>query len=421
MKQSVRKEIINMVRRTKNAQRNLSRLKERDVNRALRLMGKLLKENKSFIKKENKKDINLAQKEKKSVAFIDRLTLNDKRIKGMVSSLEAIADLKSPVGQVISQRRRPNGLLIKKVRIPIGVIGIIYEARPNVTSDCVGLCLKSFNGLILRGGSLSLYSNLAISKILKKALGRTGIPVDVFNYISTPSRDAVKIMLQDTVGLIDVVIPRGGESLISLVERLSRIPVIKHYKGICHVYVDKDADISMAEKIVFNAKVQRPGVCNAMETLLVHRSIASRFLPLIYRRFKEAGVVMKGCHLTRKIIPAIKKALEKDWSTEYLDLIVSIKVVKDVSEAIEHINTYGSGHSDSIVTRNKSRALQFLGEVDSCAVYHNVSTRFTDGYEFGMGAEMGISTDKIHARGPMALEELTIYKYLVFGKGQIRT
>jgi glutamate-5-semialdehyde dehydrogenase len=337
----------------------------------------------------------------------------------MSDSLREVAKLPDPVGKIIKAWRRPNGLRIQKVRSPIGVIAIVYESRPNVTSDCIGLCFKSGNSVILRGGSEALNSNLAIFKILKEVIKNHKIPEGVINLVTTKDRRAIDVLLKLN-NYIDLVIPRGGEGLIRRVAKISRIPVIKHYKGICHIYVDEDADLNMAIKLCFNAKVQRPGVCNAMESMLVHKDVAARFLPGMLKKFKEANVEIRGCPITQKIVKGIKKATEKDYRTEYLDLILSVKVVRDLNSAIEHINNYGSHHSDSIVTNNQRNAQEFLQRVDSACVYANASTRFTDGYQFGMGAEIGISTDKLHARGPMALEELTTYKYMVFGNGQIR-
>ncbi|MEW6101097.1 MAG: glutamate-5-semialdehyde dehydrogenase, partial [Candidatus Omnitrophota bacterium] len=315
--------------------------------------------------------------------------------------------------------RVPSGLWIHKVRVPVGVIAIIYESRPNVTSDCIGLCLKSANSVILRAGSDALNSNLAIYGVIREVLDKYGLAKGAVNLISEASHSAIDALLKLNEQ-IDLVIPRGGESLINKVVKLSRIPVIKHYKGICHVYVDEWAELNMAESICFNAKVQRPGVCNAMESMLVHKDAAARFLPGMAKKFKDAGVEIRGCPMTQRIVKGIKRATEKDYRTEYLGLILSVKVVSSLDEAINHINYYGSHHSDSIVTENYDNALQFLKQVDSACVYVNASTRFTDGYQFGMGAEIGISTDKLHARGPMALEELTTYKYMVFGSGQIR-
>jgi glutamate-5-semialdehyde dehydrogenase len=337
----------------------------------------------------------------------------------MADSLVELAKLHDPVGEVIKAWRRPNGLWIHKVRAPIGVVAIIYESRPNVTADCIGLCFKSGNSVILRGGSESLRSNLAIFNVLNDVVMKQGIKAGVINLIATADRKAIDELLKQDA-YIDLVIPRGGEGLIRHVAQISRIPVIKHYKGICHVYVDDWADLNMALAICFNAKVQRPGVCNAMESMLVHKDVAVRFLPGMIRKFRAAQVEIRGCALTRKIVKDVKLAREKDYATEYLDLILSVKVVSDLAEAIGHINQYGSRHSDSIVTENYDNALAFLRGVDSACVYVNASTRFTDGNQFGLGAEIGISTDKLHARGPMALEELTTYKYMIFGNGQIR-
>jgi glutamate-5-semialdehyde dehydrogenase len=388
-------------------------------NKVILEMASGLNAKRDFILKANKKDIAAAKRAGLSTALIDRLTLNPKRIKEMSDSLLQISRLKNPVGEVIKAWRRPNGLRIQKVRVPIGVIAIIYESRPNVTSDCIGLCFKSGNAVILRGGSEALHSNLAIFSVLKEAIKEHGLPKHIINLIATTDRRAVDILLKLN-NYIDLVMPRGGEGLIKRVVRLSRIPVIKHYKGICHVYVDECADLNMAERICFNAKVQRPGVCNAMESMLVHRDIAARFLPGMLKKFKDAGVEIRGCEMTRRIVKDVKIATDKDYRTEYLDLILSVKVVKDLEEAIAHINYYGSHHSDSIVTENHKSASRFLRQVDSACVYVNASTRFTDGNQFGLGAEIGISTDKLHARGPMALEELTTYKYTVFGNGQVR-
>jgi len=315
--------------------------------------------------------------------------------------------------------RRPNGLLIGKMVVPLGVIGIIYESRPNVTVDAAGLCLKAGNAVILRGGSEAINSNCVLVDIISSALSKTKVPVFSVQLIRTTSREAVKEMLR-LDDYIDVIIPRGGESLIRTVTENSIIPVIKHYKGVCHVFVDAEADLAMAEKICFNAKVQRPGVCNAMETLLVDKKIASTFLPAMIRKFREGGVEIRGDEEVRRIVPDVKPATEEDWFCEYLDLILSVKVVDGLDEAIWHINFYGSHHSDAIVTKNYSKAKKFLQEVDSAAVYVNASTRFTDGGEFGMGAEIGISTQKLHARGPMSVGELTSRKFIILGDGQIR-
>ncbi|MGB3057785.1 MAG: glutamate-5-semialdehyde dehydrogenase, partial [Candidatus Omnitrophota bacterium] len=346
--------------------------------------------------------------------------LDDKRIDGMRDMLRQVAGLPDPVGTVLEKTERPNGLVIAKVRVPIGVIGIIYESRPNVTADCAALCLKSGNAVILRGGSEAINSNKAIYEALKKGAKKAGLVEGAFILIEDNSREMVDAMLEATGG-IDLLMPRGGESLIRSVAEKSRIPVIKHYKGICHVFVDADADLKMAEEICFNAKVQRPGVCNAMETMLVHEAVAGEFLTRMAGRFREAGVKIKGCPRTRQIITGAEEVTDEDFRTEWLDLILNIRVVRSLEEAIGHIAKFGSEHSDAIVTKNKKNAEAFTRQVDSAAVYVNASTRFTDGGEFGKGAEIGISTDRIHARGPMGLEELCTYKYVVHGSGQIRT
>ena len=396
---------------------NLSSLTK---DKALKAMARALRKNKDKILRANYKDLAQAKERGSSAAFLDRLTLTEKRIEEMARVLEDIAGLADPVGTVIKRWNRPNGLQIQKVRSPIGTVLIIYESRPNVTSDCLGLCLKSGNSLILKGGSDSLNSNLAIYKIIKQVAVRNKIPARAINLVATNDRRAVEILLKLN-DYIDLVMPRGGEGLIKTVARLSRIPAIKHYKGICHVYVDKAADLNMAQKICFNAKVERPGVCNAMESMLVHKDIAARFLPQMLKVFKIAGVQIRGCAVTQKLGEGVRKATEKDYRSEYLGLILSVKVVAGLQQAIRHINFYGSHHSDSIVTERRKDALEFLKRVDSACVYVNASTRFTDGHQFGLGAEIGISTDKLHARGPVALEELTTYKYEVFGSGQIRT
>jgi glutamate-5-semialdehyde dehydrogenase len=417
---SVRSELIGMAAEAKEAYLAAQGLSSDVKNRVLKDMASDLINGQRLLRDANKKDIRTATRMKLSAAMIDRLTLNEARIEQMADSLREIAALPDPVGEIIKAWRRPNGLWIQKVRVPIGVIAIIYESRPNVTSDCVGLCFKSGNSVILRGGSESFYSNLEIYKILKGVLKQYKIPDGMVSMVSTTDREAIEELLKLNT-YIDLVMPRGGEGLIKKVTESSLIPVIKHYKGICHVYVDKHADVQMAENICFNAKVQRPGVCNAMESLLVHKDIAKRFLPPMVKRFKEAKVQIRGCPLSRQIVKGLQPAKEADYHTEYLDLILSLKVVPGIGEAIGHINHYGSHHSDSIITENYENALEFLKQIDSACVYVNASTRFTDGYQFGMGAEIGISTDKLHARGPMALEELTTYKYLVFGNGQIRT
>jgi glutamate-5-semialdehyde dehydrogenase len=419
MPMKLKKEILNIAKSAREASRSILGLSGEIKNKVLKSMAAALMREKSLILKANKKDIAMALRQGLSAAMIDRLRLDAGRIKAMSDSLRELTKLADPVGEVIKSWRRPNGLGIHKVRTPIGVIAIIYESRPNVTSDCIGLSLKSGNSVILRGGSEAMNSNRAIFEILKNVLKEYGIPTGAVSLVASKDRRAIDELLKLNE-YIDLVIPRGGEGLIRRVAKLSRIPVIKHYKGICHTYVDSEADLNVAEKICFNAKVQRPGVCNAMESMLVHGDIAIRFLPGMLKKFKEAGVEIRGCPLTRRIVKGVKPATEKDYGSEYLGLILSVKVVNSPEQAIRHINYYGSHHSDAIVTDNRRNAEEFLRRVDSACVYVNASTRFTDGYQFGMGAEIGISTDKLHARGPMALEELTTYKYMVYGKGQIR-
>ena len=416
----VKNDIIKMAKAAKKASFALSQLSSQDKNFAIRKMAENIERDTNFIIKANAKDIKEVKGNKRKSSFIDRLELNSKRIKSMVASLYEIIKLDDVVGEIREIKRRPNGLLIGKMRVPIGVVGIIYESRPNVTSDCVGLCIKSANSVILKGGSEALNSNSAIFKSLKDAISDTPVPKESIALITSKERKAITELLKLN-DYVDLIIPRGGEGLIKEVAEKSRIPVIKHYKGVCHVYIDSDADLNMAHKITINAKVQRPGVCNAMETLLVHKNVAARFLPVIADDLKNKGVEIRGCNKTKKIVKWVKKATREDWFTEYLDLILSVKVVDSLDEAISHINTYGTRHSDAIVTDNYNNAMKFLNGVDSACVYLNASTRFTDGYEFGMGAEIGISTDKLHARGPMGLEELTTYKYVILGKGQVRS
>ncbi|MFA4990086.1 MAG: glutamate-5-semialdehyde dehydrogenase [Candidatus Omnitrophota bacterium] len=416
----LKKELREIAKNAKTASSFSANLETSEKNRVLEEMAEKLRESKERILKANRKDIALARASRLSAAFIDRLTLNEKRIEEMVNGLLGVARLTDPVGVEIKSWEVPSGLQIHKVRVPLGVIAIIYESRPNVTADCIGLAFKSGNSVILRGGSESLNSNLAIFEALAAVIKKNNLPPGTINIIATKDRQAINILLKLN-DYIDLVIPRGGEALIKKVTALSRIPVIKHYKGICHVYVDDYADLNMAEKICFNAKVQRPGVCNAMESMLVHRDVAARFLPGMLKKFKAAGVEIRGCPLTQKIgKEGIKKARDADYRTEYSDLILAVKVVASLDEAIRHINAYGSHHSDSIITDDDNSARDFLKKVDSACVYVNASTRFTDGHQFGLGAEIGISTDKLHARGPMALEELTSYKYAIWGSGQVR-
>ena len=417
MKKNLKIQIKDIAKQAQAASRRLAILPSAAKNAVLKDMAAVLLSKQAMILKANQKDI--AKSRSKSKAFIDRLSLDEARIKQMADSLLDIAKLKDPVDEVMRAWNTAGGLSIQKVRVPIGVVAIIYESRPNVTADCIGLCFKSGNSVILRGGSQALNSNLAIFNLLKEVMQKHNLAEGAINLIATTNRKAIDYLLK-LDNYIDVVIPRGGEELIKKVVRSSRIPVIKHYKGICHVYVDEDADLNMAQNICFNAKVQRPGVCNAMESMLVHRDVCARFLPGMLKKFKDAGVQIRGCALTQKIAQWAKRATEKDYRTEYSDLILSVKVVDDLEAAIAHINEYGSHHSDSIVTDNNQAAARFLKQVDSACVYLNASTRFTDGNQFGMGAEIGISTDKLHARGPMGAEELTTYKYVIYGCGQVR-
>ncbi len=412
--------VVKMAQAAKKASRLLAMASTAEKNRALRLMAKILLVEKDFLLSENQRDVAAAEKAGLSKALIDRLLLNDKRIQSMADCLLDTAKLADPVDEVIEKMTRPNGLGISKVRTPIGVVGIIFESRPNVTSDCAGLCLKSGNACILKGGKEATHSNKAIFSLLRKALAGTKISEEAIQLIESTDRASVEELLKLNA-YVDLIVPRGGEGLIRFVAENSTIPVVKHYKGVCHTYVSEFADLNQAQKICFNAKVQRPGVCNAMETMLVHRDVAVRFLPGMIRDLKEAGVEIRGCPLTRKIVKTgVKAAKKSDWPEEYLDLILAVKVVDSLEEAIDHINTYGSGHSDAIVTDDRKEAARFFKAVDSACVYANASTRFTDGYEFGFGAEIGISTDKLHARGPMGLRELTTYKFTIQGKGQIR-
>ncbi len=417
---SLRNEILNLARQARRAGVILGNLSASQKNSALEGMAEGLRKSASRLKKANAVDVRSARKNGLSSAMIDRLTLTDSVIEGMAASLKEVALLPDPVGEVTKMWRRPNGLWVGKMRIPLGVIGIIYESRPNVTSDAAGLCLKAGNAVILRGGSEAIHSNLAIAEILKKVCEGSGIPGEAIQVIPTTSRKAVEEMLL-LEEYIDVIIPRGGEELIRFVVSRSKIPVIKHYKGVCHVFVDESADLDMAQKICYNAKVQRPGVCNAMETLLVHRRVAPSFLPPMAEKFQAAGVELRGCPETRRILKSIKAAQEEDWSAEYLDLILAVRVLKNLDEAVEHIIRYGSSHTESIVTQDYGNAQRFLKEVPSSTVLVNASTRFSDGFQLGLGAEIGISTSKIHAFGPMGVEDLTTSKFIVYGDGQIRT
>ena len=416
---SIKDDVIKIAKAAKEASRKLAGLSSEVKNKALLKMADGLEKEAGFLKKENEKDLAYGKEKGLSSAMMDRLTLSDKVIKGMADGLREVAALPDPVGEVAKMWLRPNGLQVGKMRIPLGVIGFIYEARPNVTADAAGLCIKSGNAVILRGGSEAFHSSIAILNVIHKALKGTGVPADAVAVLPTIEREAINEMLK-LEEYIDLIIPRGGEGLIRFVSENSRIPVIKHYKGVCHVFVDESADLKMAEEIIINSKCQRPGVCNALETLLVHEKVAERFLPTMGKRLTDSGVEIRGCEKTLKYIPHAKAATEEDWSMEYLDLILSVKVVKDIDDAMAHIAKYGSLHTESIVTADYHNSRRFLREVDSSVVLVNASTRFNDGGQLGLGAEIGISTTKIHSFGPMGLEDLTTTKFIVFGEGQVR-
>jgi len=416
---NIRTFVLRKAKEAKEGARVLLKASSEQKNTALLKMAEALQKRAKELISENRKDIACAQKKKLSKALIDRLTLNEKRVSEMAEGLREVSALPDPVGEVIKMWQRPNGMAVGRMRVPIGVIGIIYESRPNVTADAAGLCLKAGNAVLLRGGSEAINSNRAIVKVLREVAKKYGLHEGAVTFLDIPDRAAIMEMLK-LEGIVDLIIPRGGEALIRAVTENSRIPVLKHYKGVCHVFVDRDVDMKMAEDICFNAKVQRPGTCNAMETMLVDKKSAKVFLPGIIKRFKKAGVRLKGCPLTVKFDSSIEKVKEEDFYNEYLDLIVNVKVVKDMDDAMAHIAKYSSSHSDAIVTTDYGKAMRFLKEVDSSAVFVNASTRLNDGFQFGLGAEIGISTDKIHARGPMGLEELTCTKFIVLGNGQLR-
>jgi len=415
----IRQTVVATVEQARAAARAIARASTEQKNEALAAMAERVRASRQAIQEANRQDVEAGRAAGLSSALVDRLTLTDKRFDEMVASIEAVIALPDPVGEVVRTIRRPNGLEIRKVRVPLGVIGIIYESRPNVTSDCAALCLKSGNAVVLRGGSEAFRSNRAIGAALTSALAQHGLPEAAVSVIPVPDRAGVDVMLS-LDRLIDIIIPRGGEALIRKIVETSRIPVIKHAKGVCHVYVDEAADVKMANAIALNAKCQRPATCNAMETLLVHERVAPNILPELIQQLQASKVEVRGCPATQALVPGVTPAAEADWSTEYLDLVLSVRIVPSLEDAMEHIARYGSGHSDAIVTGDRTHAERFLREVDSSAVYVNASTRFTDGYQFGLGAEIGISTDRLHARGPMGLEELTTYKYVVRGTGQIR-
>ncbi|MBC8412166.1 MAG: glutamate-5-semialdehyde dehydrogenase [Nitrospira sp.] len=399
--------------------RAAARASSEQKNNALLKMAALIKKKSAKLQRENKKDLDAAKKKGLAPAMLDRLALTPKRIEEMAQGLQEIAALPDPSGEIIKMWTRPNGMMIGRMRVPIGVIGIIYESRPNVTADATGLCLKAGNAVVLRGGSEAIHSNKAIVKILRQAARAEGIHEGVITFLDKTDRQAIMEMLK-LEGIIDLVIPRGGEGLIRAVTENSRIPVLKHYKGVCHVFVDRAADLQMAEEICLNAKAQRPGTCNAMETMLVDEKIAKKFLPAMIKRFKKAGVKLKGCEKTVRLDKSVVSATEEDYHTEYVALILNVRIVKDMDAAMDHIAEFSSAHTETIVTEDYARSMRFIKEVDSASVFVNLSTRFSDGFQFGLGAEMGISTDKIHARGPMGLEELTCTKFIGLGNGQVR-
>ncbi len=416
---TIQSQILAMAQEARKAAAVLGVVSAADKNRALREMGAALRENASFLRAENARDVAAALDKGLSAAMIDRLTLKEATIAAMAAGCEEVAALADPVGKVTSMWRRPNGLLVGRMRIPLGVIGIIYESRPNVTVDAAALCLKSGNAVILRGGSEAIHSNRAIAGILQEVLQKGPLPPEAIQLVSMTDRAAVYELLQ-LEEFVDLIIPRGGEELIRAVVSQSKIPVIKHYKGVCHIFVDETAELEMALRVCMNAKVQRPGVCNAMETLLVHRAIAPRFIPLMAEQYREAGVTLRGCPATQEILPGIAAATEADWYAEYLDLMLAVRVVDDLDAAIDHIRRYGSLHTEAIITSDYGRSQRFLQEVQSSTVLVNASTRFSDGFELGLGAEIGISTTKLHAYGPMGLEELTTSKFIIYGNGQVR-
>lgn len=413
-------QIRKMAEQAKAAARKLAALPTPVKNEVLTRIAEGLQRDKAAIQAENAKDVTLAKEQGYSAAFIDRLTLSDKVLNSMIQGLQEVRQLPDPVGAVTSMWRRPNGLLVGRMRIPLGVIGFIYESRPNVTVDAAALCLKSGNAVILKGGKEALNSNLILTRIMAEALEAAGAPPAAVQVIPTTERQAVLELLK-LDDQVDIIIPRGGEGLIRFVAENSRIPVLKHYKGVCHIFVDAEADLELAQTVCFNAKVQRPGVCNAMETLLVHEAIAPRFLPPMFARFREAGVELRGCPATCRLDPQVKPATPEDWGYEFLDLILAVKIVANLDDALDHIARYSSNHTEAIITRDYDNAQRFLKEVDSSVVLVNASTRFNDGGELGLGAEIGINTSKLHAFGPMSLEELTTTKFIVYGSGQIRT
>ncbi len=415
----LQRQAVSLAESARRAGRKLAVTRGGQRNDALRAIADGLRRGADALIAENAKDLAAGDKDGLSPAMLDRLRLDAARVEKMARAVDEVADQPDPVGRIIEGWVRPNGLRIEKRRVPIGVVAIIYEARPNVTSDAAALCIKSANACILRGGKESFHSNMAIAALIADALADTELPRDAVQIVATTDRGLVPLLLQQDQN-IDLVIPRGGESLIRAVVEQSRVPVIKHYTGNCHVYVDRDCPLDLAERVVLNAKTQRTGVCNAAESLLFHAAIADRFVPAVGGKLMEAGVEIRACDRTRKLLPAARPATDDDWAAEYLDMIVSMKVVDSIDDAVEHVNRYGSHHTDAILTSNVAAAEAFVAGVDSGNVMVNCSTRFSDGGEYGLGAEIGISTDKLHARGPMGAADLTTYKWIVTGSGQIR-
>ncbi len=411
--------VVEMARNAREAARHLASLSTAVKNRILLATADLLLEERESLARENEKDLAAGREKGLSSAMLDRLALSDKVIDSMVQGLREVAALPDPVGEISDMKRRPSGITVGRMRVPLGVVGMIYESRPNVTIDAAALCLKAGNGVLLRGGSEAIHSNLALAAILQRVLADCGIDRAAVQVIPVTDRQAVNVMLAQEE-YIDVIIPRGGEGLIRFVTETSRIPVLKHYKGVCHLYVDENADMDMGVRIAMNGKVQRPGVCNALEGMLVHSAIAADFLPRVAGELMAAGVELRGCERSCRIVPGIVPAGESDWGTEFLDLIMVVRVVDDMDEAMAYIRRYGSQHTEVIVTESYERSQRFLREVDASAVMVNASSRFNDGGEFGLGAEIGISTTKLHAYGPMGLEELTTRKFIVYGEGEVR-
>jgi glutamate-5-semialdehyde dehydrogenase len=412
--------ICSMAKRARIASRSLSSLSSEIKNAVLLRMADLLDRQKDFIRQENEKDLIAGRGKGLSAALLDRLELSEKVMQAMISGLHAVTVLPDPVGEISNMARRPNGLLVGRMRVPLGVIAMIYESRPNVTVDAAALCLKTGNSVLLRGGSEAIHSNMALSNVLRKALEMERINSDAVQVIPVTDREAVKILLAQEE-TIDLVIPRGGEGLIRFVSENSKIPVLKHYKGVCHIFVDRDADFNKAIPIILNAKTQRPGVCNALEGLLIHQDIAKEFLPLIVSKLQAAEVKMLACTRCTAFVPDMQTAADDDWGREFLDLVLCVKIVSGFDDAKSYIEKYGSRHTESIITENYSNAQRFLNEIDASAVMVNASTRFNDGGELGLGTEIGISTTKLHAYGPMGLEELTTRKFIVYGQGQVRS